>query len=237
MSLKLSLSFSSMAALLAFAEKNKNLDFEVAAQNHFAANSTTEGLPLAAVLAGVTPVPPAQSEEDESVEGILDADGLPWDERIHSSNKKFKADGRWTKRKNVDEATYNAVLGELRSKFPQTAVNQVPAPPMPNYAAPLPAIGNFPPLNITPPVLPPLQPVAPAPVQPAQGAYDMGHLFQRIQQIFASGDATANSQYVTTVINRLSQQFQVAIGSINDIGSRPDIIAQAHNLLNADGKL
>ncbi len=224
-----------MAALLAFAEKNKNLglgiDADVAKQNHNAANSTIEGLPL-------TPsMPPAQSEaEDDEVEGTLDADGLPWDERIHSSNKKFKADGRWTKRKNVDEATYNAVLGELRSRFPQTAVNQVPAPPMPNYAA-LPPIGNFPPLpplTITPPVLPP---VAPAPVQPAQGAYDMGHLFQRIQQIFASGDATVNAQYVTTVINRLSQQFQVAISSINDIGSRPDIIAQAHNLLNTDGKL
>lgn len=232
MSLKLSLTFSSMATLLAFVEHN-NIESIVAKENYTAANSQIPAdLPLAAVLAGrYTP---------QEAEGSLDADGLPWDERIHSSNKKFKADGRWTKRKNVDETTYNGVLGELRSRFPQTAVNQIPAPAIPNYTVapqPLPPIGNFLPQPL--PSIEPtayIPPVMPQYAAPAQGAGDMGHLFQRIQQIFAVGDATVNSQYVTSVINRLSQMFNVAINSINDIGNRPDIIQQAHNLLNQDGK-
>jgi uncharacterized membrane protein len=43
----------------------------------------------------------------------LDADGFPWDERIHSSTKEKDGDGRWIKRGDVDPATVVTVEAEL----------------------------------------------------------------------------------------------------------------------------
>lgn len=43
----------------------------------------------------------------------LDASGLPWDARIHASSKLKTNANKWKKRKNVDSATYEAVIAEL----------------------------------------------------------------------------------------------------------------------------
>lgn len=45
----------------------------------------------------------------------LDSDGLPWDERIHSSNKKLNAKKQWWGRRGVDAALKAKVEGELRA--------------------------------------------------------------------------------------------------------------------------
>lgn len=45
----------------------------------------------------------------------LDAAGLPWDARIHSSNKKRTAKNTWWGRKGVDAATIAKVESELRA--------------------------------------------------------------------------------------------------------------------------
>ena len=44
----------------------------------------------------------------------LDADDLPWDERIHASTKSKTQDGRWKKKRGVSEEEYNAVIAELK---------------------------------------------------------------------------------------------------------------------------
>jgi hypothetical protein len=44
----------------------------------------------------------------------MDINGLPWDERIHASNKGTNADGSWRKRRGVDAATVAGVEMELR---------------------------------------------------------------------------------------------------------------------------
>lgn len=54
----------------------------------------------------------------------LDADGLPWDERIHASTKTKTQKNQWTKRKGVDDATIARVLAELQGA-------QAPALPQP----------------------------------------------------------------------------------------------------------
>lgn len=50
-----------------------------------------------------------------------DKDGLLWDERIHSSNHKMNADGRWQRRRNVDDAYYEQVKSELQGTVASVA--------------------------------------------------------------------------------------------------------------------
>lgn len=58
----------------------------------------------------------------------LDADGLPWDERIHASTKTKTQKNQWTKRKGADDATIAHVLAELRSKYPAAEVTLASVP-------------------------------------------------------------------------------------------------------------
>lgn len=72
------------------------------------------------VAAAPAPTPETVSETEpdagapESGEG-LDADGLPWDEAIHSGNKKRNADGRWQRRRGVQDAVFDARVAEIRA--------------------------------------------------------------------------------------------------------------------------
>jgi hypothetical protein len=51
----------------------------------------------------------------------LDAEGLPWDERIHSSNHKQSANGVWMKRRGVLPDVDAQVRSELRQTYPASA--------------------------------------------------------------------------------------------------------------------
>lgn len=67
----------------------------------------------------------------------FDKDGLPWDERIHSSSKATNADGRWKRRKNVPDSEYDAVVSELRGEplapmdYPEHTTESFPVAPSP----------------------------------------------------------------------------------------------------------
>lgn len=50
----------------------------------------------------------------------LDPDGIPWDDRIHASTKSTNADGRWTKKRKVDEVLYGQVFAELQERYAPT---------------------------------------------------------------------------------------------------------------------
>ena len=72
--------------------------------------------PLQIQVAAVDPVhmqaaSPAAAAEDEEVDvtGVVDADGLPWDPRIHSSRKQLVADGTWRKRRNTAKELFAEV--------------------------------------------------------------------------------------------------------------------------------
>lgn len=57
---------------------------------------------------------------DNSVD--LDANGLPWDERIHSGGRTKLADGTWRDKRNVPDAEREAVVAEI------TTVMAIPTP-------------------------------------------------------------------------------------------------------------
>lgn len=90
----------------------------------------------AAAQASALP-PPAVAEELPEV----DADGIPWDERIHSSSKAIVADGTWRKKRGVNEVYFGEVVAELQAaqEGEPTAPPAPPAPPAPEVAsAPVP---------------------------------------------------------------------------------------------------
>lgn len=59
------------------------------------------------------PVTVSQAEVESNPK--YDANGLPWDERIHSGSKARNKDDTWKKRKGVDDATVAAVTEELQA--------------------------------------------------------------------------------------------------------------------------
>ena len=63
--------------------------------------------------------PPAASTE----EGLLDADNVPWDARIHAGTKTRTAKNIWKKKKGVDDDTYNSVMTELMNAATSGGLN------------------------------------------------------------------------------------------------------------------
>lgn len=92
----------------------------------FLNQAMTETSAAAHAAAAPAPAPETASETEpdagapESGEG-LDADGLPWDEAIHSSNRKKTAAGVWMRRRGVQDAVFDARVAELRAAMAEDA--------------------------------------------------------------------------------------------------------------------
>ena len=79
-----------------------------------------------------TPATPAPPAPDDAV----DADGMPWDARIHTSTRGRTQKNQWKKRKGVNDLDRSLVEEELRAApthVPTQSVESVeaPAPPEP----------------------------------------------------------------------------------------------------------
>lgn len=87
--------------------------------------------------------PIAASADDEAGgtvnAGDFDAAGTPWDARIHASTKTTKADGTWTRRKNVSDVIYAATMAELSQRTAGTVPTAAPVVTAP--ASPVAAVG------------------------------------------------------------------------------------------------
>lgn len=80
---------------------------------------------VAATTDTATGTGPVSSSAPANTSGAeLDSDGLPWDERIHSSNKKMTDKGKWVARRNVPDATRASVIAEIRATMANGAVGQ-----------------------------------------------------------------------------------------------------------------
>lgn len=112
--------------------------------------SEAPAAPLAAVPNAADVAPSAPSVFDTPVQEVVqqakidaeaDKQGVPWDERIHSSSKKQTGKGLWAKRKNLPDGLYEQVTAELLSGQPQPTpapVSQerpVPVAPADNQVA------------------------------------------------------------------------------------------------------
>jgi hypothetical protein len=83
----------------------------------------------------------------------LDKDGMPWDERIHSSNHKKTARGVWMKRKKVSKELFAQVTAEIRARMAggaPAAPGSVPAPPAGGVVSPAPPAAALPAAAVDP---------------------------------------------------------------------------------------
>ena len=105
------------------------------------------------VLAGAaTPPPPPPAAPPPGID--VDAAGMPWDGRIHSSSKAKVADGTWRQKRNLDPALLSSVTAELKQTMglipsQRLASDLVPTPPFAVSVAP-----PAPPVSSTPPAPP-----------------------------------------------------------------------------------
>lgn len=171
-----------------------------------------------------------------------DADGLVWDERIHSSNHKMNSDGRWQRRRNIDNSTYVAVRSELLGEGVEssqispiekvTTSTETPAAPDAIPATPLPAmempVTPMAPVQSVEPVAPATPEVAPTPATPATpevaptpaepSVNDLYTLmFAKLQAGFRDKKVDAN--YIQNTVQTLNTKFGATwtgLGEIKD---------------------
>ena len=95
-------------------------------------------LPAQALEGAAVPSPP--QPQPTPPETQIDADGLPWDKRIHSRTPTIKTNGRWRQKRGVDPALVAQVTAELKGEpaQPQPQPAAVPAPPPPAEVETLP---------------------------------------------------------------------------------------------------
>ena len=143
----------------------------------------------------------------------VDADGLPWDERIHSSSRAKLVDGRWRQRRNTPAETVKAVEAELRARL---------APLPPTFAAPPPPpapVAAEPPVVVVPPPPPPAPAQAPEVLTdtPAPVALTLAQVMPSVTAAMSSGDVTMQT------IQQTLEGLGVANG-LPGLRERPDLI-------------
>lgn len=183
-----------------------------------------------------------------------DASGLPWDERIHASTKTKNADGKWKKRKGVQQPTVEQVEAELRAR---TASAQ----PMPNFNAaeqpgntgggqPMPNFNQAPAddLSQIPEGMrgnPPQQPAANGFPNQGQAQPNFNAQANPGEVTFASmmqriNDATAaqkiDGMYLVGLCSRISHNHGCTINAVTDLMNRPVLIQAAMDLMTQDNK-
>lgn len=124
------------------------------------------------------------SQNDNAPEA--DANGFPWDGRIHSSSKALNKDGTWRYMRGVDKDLVDSIEGEWRAKPAAGAENSIPAAPSSAEAPPAPPSTTAA-ADVPPPPPPPPPPADAAPVPPAQPAVNSGALFKRINDLKKEG--------------------------------------------------
>lgn len=181
----------------------------------------------------------------------LDADGLPWDGRIHSGpeDKRPKnADGRWRRKRGVDDAEVERVTAELRQVMGAPAPAPTPAaagtpPPPPAAASPEPAPAAAPtPAPAAPPPTPPAADTVsgpdvaatadsapPAPPTPPAGApaANFAELMKKVTARQTAG--------TLTVADTKAAAEALGLTGVADLLKRPDLIAAFEQALPGDG--
>ena len=78
----------------------------------------TSTLPPAPPAPAAMPVPPVGALAESAAPTSLvvrDADGVPWDHRIHAESKAMIADGTWRKRRNLPDGLHEQITAELKA--------------------------------------------------------------------------------------------------------------------------
>lgn len=182
-------------------------------------------VPPPPVSSGVVPVSPPAGVD-------VDAEGLPWDARIHGGTKEKTAKGVWKRRRNTDDAEWDRVRAELKQVMSAGASPT----PIEALAARVPdAAAAFSVPNVPPP--PPPAPVATVPPAPAATAApdirpapapapDIGAFGALLKRIIEAQDA---KQITVEQTNQAVQSM--GLNTIGDLLNQPDLVAPVELVL------
>lgn len=186
----------------------------------------------------------------------FDKEGLPWDERIHSSNHKLTGQGVWQRRRGITDEVYNAVKAELLAKWgsaePITEETPVVAPapaqapvfaPAPVAApAPIPA-PTFESGQVLAPVSSPV--IAPAPVQPvapvapvvAPAPVAQVSLYETLMNKLKIGldNKLIEANYMLGLLNTVNTTFGTSYQGMFELRDREDVMQFVINELAKKG--
>lgn len=209
-------------------------------------------MPLQSAPSGAVPIPTAPTppmspavittpatqygeddEDGDQTDGTgVDADGLPWDERIHASTKTKTAKGVWTKRRGGPSGNELAAIeaelrGEVQQPLPIPAPAPAPVAPLSPVPMPMPAPAPAP---VAPPAMPdapaPMPAAAPAPVAETE-QWDFAKL---MAQIGPKMGTTIDPAYLASVCQKYG------IGAITDTATKPEMIGQLVAQFQSDGR-
>ena len=181
---------------------------------------------------------PEQVEETTSVSVedtiCFDAEGLQWDERIHSSNRKLTAKGVWQRRKNITDEYYNQIKNELLGieQVTDQVTDQVEPVEMPTIESVEKAV----PPVIAPVVIPTpvIEPVAAPVVEPVvDSATLFQEMFEKVKVGFGSKVLDAN--YIQAMIGTLNATLGTSYMGLAEIKNDIDALKYVINDLVAKG--
>lgn len=172
-------------------------------------------LPHAVPTAPSVAAPTANAAPTNPAPGVdVDAEGLPWDARIHASTKTKLVNGNWKAKKGInDPALVERVRAELRATM---------AIPAPVAAAPAPAAPVPTPTPVAAAPAPFVPPVAPsphvAPVAPSKPAdpVNFEQLMPRVTQAMHAGHLPADA------LQNAVTAYQLP--NIPALAARPDMV-------------
>ena len=180
---------------------------------------------------------PEQVEETTSVSVedtiCFDAEGLQWDERIHSSNRKLTAKGVWQRRKNITDEYYNQIKNELLGieQVEPAQVLEIDIPEKPSIISVERAVGN-----VSEPVAQVIAPaVIPTPaVEPVVDSAALYHeMFEKVKVGFGSKMLDAN--YIQAMIGTLNSTLGTSYMGLAEIKDDVNALKFVINDLVAKG--
>lgn len=192
---------------------------------------------IAAVLAslpdgGVTQTLTVTSADDDDNDGpdvaptgALDADGLPWDERIHASTKTLTVRGLWKKRKGADAETIKAVEASLRAGMGQTPTPLVPTEPVGMPAMPVmtPQTPAVVPMTMPEPAQQTMMPIGMPTnaVPPVPAGPTFAEFMQKVSDLMMANPPKLTNDNVVWLCG------QIGVQALTDLDQKPDRIPAA----------
>lgn len=154
-----------------------------------------------------------QTTEASSSNVQLDKDGLPWDERIHSSSKAMTEKGVWRVKRGLDDKLKTKVEAELRATLGAT-------PTAATAEATVAAIAEA--------ATPSLPPMPGAPALPSPAALPDPAYTALVQLIAQNTNSAQNPQGRITDdwVKQVLTHYGVAEGSLQNLAHNPALIPQ-----------
>ena len=158
----------------------------------------------------------------------VDAEGLPWDERIHSGAKSKTAAGLWTRRRNVPDEHYQRIRAELVGTHQNGA--------MPAFGAAQAGVAESP-AQVVPPPPVTQAPAVPVPPQPDQRVpppinYQNGNPFVAVVARVSAG-IKANLWTQDTISQLIASLGDPNVSKLPDFVVRHDLIPSFNMLLDS----